>query len=91
MSRSGFTVSRRLRDEAVAAAAAKFGVSPADINSRSRRADVIRSRHYAMWLLRQRLQADGVPVHSSTAIGAAFGFHHATALLAFRRFEGQAA
>lgn len=84
---SGLRVSPEVRRQAIAAAAAKFGVSPIDIVSRDRSRTVAHARQYVMWLLRERRRQDGARTHSLPTIGQALGVDHTTVLHAWRAVE----
>lgn len=77
----GVRVSPEARDAILNETAAKHGLAPDRVMSKSRSPNVAQARQEVMWRLRALTAADGRPKHSYPAIGRALGgLDHTTVL-----------
>ena len=82
-------VTKRVYDGVLARVELDTGISREAIDGRSRYAEIVRARQYAMWLLRQRSDKWGRPVHSYPLIGAAMDLDHTTVLWGVRAHQAR--
>jgi chromosomal replication initiation ATPase DnaA len=82
-------VTKRVYNEILDRVECETGTSREAIAGRSRYAEIVRARQYAMWLFRQRLDKWGRPVHSYPLIGAAMDLDHTTVLWGVRAHQAR--
>lgn len=84
-SRGSLRLTDRIRDGAIADAAAFFDVSPSEIYpGRSRMRSVAHARQLSCFLLREMRRANGLRSYSLPEIGRGLGLNHTSVLWAIR-------